>query len=1091
MYNKIHPNFYGGLYGRTPNILLIMKLTTFLLLTTILQVSANAFAQKITLSEKNVPLNQVFEKISNQTGFDFLYPTSMLNEARPVTIRMENVELNDVLKKLFDGQPLSYTIINKSVVVSKKQLPASDTSKNVTIAGRILEAKDPPAPLQGVLIRIAGSSIATVTDANGFFKLDNVPINSTLQITMIGYKSQDYFVRKAKADLTISLSQSLSELDQVIVTGLAKQKVREIASSVTSINMENVKNKPVVQLSQALQGGGTGILVNQSSGLVGGDQANITIRGVATVNSTSPLVLVDGVPYDMNNLDPNTVSSITVLKDAAAASMYGARGANGVIVITTKRGVAGTINVEYNGYYGIQQPTYKPNFVDAPTYMKMINQRSINAGSTPTYSQGAIDSTASGRYPIQYPNTNWTALTLRNAIPIQQHSLLVSGGNTASRFMININNTSQLGQVQELQSTPLSKFSRTTVRINTTVDLTKNFFVYTDLFAARTDQTEPHIGQDGRNTSYFYSRLYLAPPNVEAVYPAKPANQLPAYIPPGYTFYGLTGEGWNPVALLDLAGSQQTSSNLAVINMRPQWKISSDLTFNGQASYNVGSGVTKINQASHTYYNYYNYLSEGSAIPLEQNSSLNGGQTYFLWGGNLDYKRNFEKHSFSLLGGYTQELSSNQLTELALRSMFVKSTYVYDERYLVEAGIRRDGSSIFGPGHKWGNFPSVALGWNVDRESFFKVNEISAWKIRASYGSLGNNNVSPYQYQTTISGGGPENNIGNPDIQWERTNMFNFGTDISLKSGFDATIDWFNKRTNDILFQTPPLLTGGIGTGNTTPLVNSFSARVDGLEVNLKYHKAFSKDFSFNTGVGYTRQTSRVMHLLNNNAPIINGNTILSIGGPLYANYGYRSNGLLQQGDIDNPKVAKISGQQAGDIKYVDTNGDGIINSSDRVPLGPTNPTNIFFANLGFNYKGFDFAALVSGQSGSDIFYTGQLANPFNGGEETTPQKSQTDTWTPQNTNAPLPRIVDGGNLDFSDFYKHNGAFLRVRYIQAGYTFPQDWCNKIRVKSLRIYLNAQNPFTLSSVKLVDPESQGSLYTVPIMKMFTCGLNLKF
>jgi TonB-linked SusC/RagA family outer membrane protein len=1095
MYNNFYPKSHVWPVGRTHKILLIMKLTIFLLVSFILEANAGAYAQKVTLFEKKSSINQVFEEISNQTGFDFLFSTSMLNEAKTVSIQVKNAELDDVLKKLFAGQPFTYVIVNKSVVVSKKEQSVSDSSQNVTISGRILEAKDPPVPLPGVTITIAGTSMGTVTDANGFFKLSDVPVNSTLRITMIGYKPQEYLVRKAKADLTLSLFPALSELDEVVVTGIGKQKVREIASSVTTINMENLIDKPVTQLSQALQGGGTGILVNQSSGLVGSDQATITIRGVATVNSTSPLVLVDGVPYDMNNLDPNSVASITVLKDAAAASMYGARGANGVIVITTKRGVAGVINVNYNGYFGIQKAVYTPDFVNAPTYMQMVNQKNINTGGAPLYSQGAIDSTASGRYPTLYPNTNWAALTLRNSIPIQQHSLLVSGGNTASRFVIDINNTDQLGQLQELQGIPLSKYSRTTVRVNSTVDLTKNVLIYTDLFSARTDQTEPFFNYGGRNTSYFYSRLYIAPPNIAAAYPAKPASELPSYIPPGYTFYGNTGESWNPVALLALGGTQKTSSNLAMINMRPEWTIAPGLTLNGQASYNVGSGVQQVSENGHVYYNYFNYLSEGVPVTLQDYSSLQGGQTYFLWGGNLDFKRSAGKSSFTALLGYTQELSSNQLTDIALRSLFAKATYAYDERYLVEVGIRRDGSSIFGPGYQWGNFPSIALGWNIDKEPFFNIQEVTGWKIRVSYGSLGNNNVNPYQYQTTINGNGTENNIGNPDIHWEKTNMVNIGTDLSLKSGFEATIDWFNKRTNDVLFGVPPLLTGGIGSGtdggNSGPLINAFSARVDGLEANLKYHKKLSKDFSFNVGLGYSRETSRIMKLLSGNAPIINGNTILYVGGPLYANYGYRTDGLLQQADINNPAVAKMPGEQAGDIKYVDVNHDGTITTKDMVPLGTTQPTDIFFGNLGFNYKGFDFDGLITGQAGAAIFYTGQLANPFNGGEETTPQKSQTDTWTPQNTNASLPRLTDGGNLAFSDFYKHSGTWERVRYLQVGYTFPQALSNKIRLKSLRIYFNAQNPFTISSVKLIDPESQGSLYTVPIMKAFTCGLNVKF
>lgn len=965
----------------------------------------------------------------------------------------------------------------------KDNIKPAVSQENVRVYGRVLEAKDPPSPLAGINIKVKGSSKTVISDDKGVFEI-NVPKDAVLVFSMVGFKPKEYKVHAEQGNLIISLERNLAELDQVVVTGYSKQKVREIASSVSSVNMENVVNKPVVQLSQALQGGATGIQVSQSTGVVGGDQANIRIRGIATVGNAAPLVIVDGVPFDMNNLDPNTISTISVLKDAASASMYGARAANGVIIITTKRGVAGVPNIEYNGFYGIQQPLYRPDFVDAPTLMRMRNEALVNSGGNPVFKQGTIDSTASGADPIKYPNTNWTDLILRNTIPLQQHAILVSGGNTAARFALSINNTSQLGQLKELQEGSLSKYSRTTVRANTTVDLLKNLFVYMDVFASRSDQKEPYAGN--RLTTDIYRRLYTVPPNVIPRYPDKATR-------PDYTYYGYFGESWNPVAMIERGGSITRQRDEVLINMRPQWQILPNLALNVQTSYRVTSGLDKNDQESYLFFNYYTDRKEGTDYGTQKGATLTGRETYFYWGGNLDYKLSYEKHSLNGVLGYTQEMRNyNSWNDVALRSIFAKAYYSYDDKYLLEAGIRRDGTSLFAEGNKWGYFPSVAIGWNIDRESFFKTTFVDSWKIRASYGVLGNNNIDPYLYQTTINTNGTENTIGNPDIKWEKSNVLNVATDISVK-GFDATIEWFDKKTTDVIITPDPLFSGGIGTGNKIPPVNTASIRVRGIEASLKYSKTLSDQFRFNAGIGYTRNNSKVLKLIGNDLPIISSNTIMYIGSNMKENYGYATQGLLQEADIANPDVIKAIGQAAGDIHFIDVNGDKKINDLDRVPLGSTQPTDIFFGSLGFNYKGFDFDALVSGEAGAPAFYTGTLAIPFNGSEDGTPQRFQTDNWTPDNTGASLPRLTPtpGSNANFSDYFMINGRFLRVRYIQLGYTFSSKITDKIRGKMLRVYLNAQNPFTFSAVKHMDPEIRGDQTKVPLMKIFSVGLNLKF
>ncbi|NIG53887.1 TonB-dependent receptor [Chitinophaga sp. Cy-1792] len=1080
----------GGRYEKRRKFQRMMRITTLLMLFALMNVYATGASQNITLTAKNEQLKTVLKKIARQAGVYIVYEEQELNTLAPVTIEVKEVPLKQALDQCFRNQPLMYDIVDKTVVVKKKMAAtpsfaspaAPQQEKTVRILGRVLEAKDPPGPLMGANIAVKGTSKGVTSDIDGVFEL-HVAKGSTLMISMIGYKPQEYLVADEQANLIISLKEDLKMLDQVVVTGFGTQRVKNIASSVSTVNMENVRNKPVTQLSQALQGGSTGIQVSQTTGVVGEDKANIRIRGVATMLDASPLVLVDGVPFDMNNLDPNTVESITVLKDAAAASMYGARAANGVILITTKRGVAGVPNIEYNGYYGMQSPQYIPDFVDAATWMRMNNEAMANSGGNPIYSDSTIMMTASGKDPVKYPNTNWTDLVLRKAIPIQQHSILVSGGNTAARFALAINQTLQQGHVKN------SDFSRTTVRGNTTVDLTKKFFIYMDLFASRSQQIEPYANK--RLTKDIYTRIYTVPPNIISKYPDRADN-------PGYTYYGSYGESWNPVAMLEKGGRNSKTRDEALLNIRPQWNILPGLTLKGQASYRITGGIDKADQESYIFFDYYTNRTAGVNYPTVKSAALTARESYLYLGGNLDYSHDFGKHNVNAIAGYTQELRTyDSWKDVALRSVFGKAFYSYDQRYLLEAGIRRDGSSLFGIGHKWGIFPSMALGWNIDKEKFFNVNFVDAWKLRGSWGILGNNNIDPYLYQTTIDAtNGTETVIGNPDITWEKTKELNFGTDINLKKGFSVTAEWYDKVTSDMIITPNPGYTGatGIGKDNKGAPLNVGSVRIRGAELKINYHKLINRDLSFDAGIGYSKTKSRILHLIGGDQPIISGNTIMYVGGALKEYYGYATQGLLQAADIADNKVMKLTGQQAGDIHFVNTNGDTLINNSDRVPLGNTEPTDIFFLNLGFRYKGFDFATLFSGEAGSPLFYTGNLSIPLNiGSESGTPQKSQLDYWTPTHTNATRPRLTPtpGTNGNFSDFWRVNGTFVRVRYITMGYTLPSEMTRRIRAKMLRIYFNAQNPFTFSAVKLLDPESGGDQNTVPLLKSYTLGINLKF
>jgi len=1050
---------------RISSLLLAMMVTTASALKADHASGQKVKEMKVSLKAKDEALIRVLRKIEGATTFRFVYNAAQVNGDQPVSVDFNDFPLDDALNQLLLTKNYTWKEKGKNIIIYNTRF--ADT---IRIRGRVLNRTEPPVPLPGVTVSIKGTSNGLTTDVDGFFEIV-ARRNDVLLFSFIGYKPQEYNVGGEQRNLTISLAEDVSALNEVVVTGFSQQKVKHLASSISTVNMNNVNNKPVTQLSQALQGGATGVFVNQRSGLPGGDAAAIKIRGVGSFMGSDPLVLVDGVPFDMNLLDPNTVESISVLKDAAAASIYGARAGNGVILITTKRGVAGKPVVQYNAYAGAQVPTYMPEFVDAATYMRMVNEANFNENKALPFSQSRIEITKSGLDPVNYPDTRWADLSIRNVSSIHQHFLSVAGGNSTARFAITGNYLSQEGMLRN------TSFSRASLRANTSVDLRKNIVVFADMFINRNQQKEPYSGNN-----QIFSWVYTAAPNVVSRFPQKEGR-------PGYTYYGDIGETWNPVANLDKGGYRQSLRDEALLNLRPKWTVIPGLDFKGQFSYRVSTGVDKRNRDAYVFYDYFTDYQIGRNFSDDKSAGAANRSSYYYLGGNLDYTKIFGKHRLNALAGYSQELNNaDAFKEIALRSGFVKAYYSYDNKYLLEASVRRDGSSLFGDGQKWGNFPSVAVGWNLAEERFMKqfafLNQL---KLRASYGTLGNNNIQPYLYQSTIqSGNGAEISNGNPNISWETMAITDLGANISLfKNKLDITVDWYNRKTTDMILNPQPSLVSGLKSGpvNIGSMVNK------GWEVLVGYNGSIAPRITFTANVGMSYNKSRILKLAK--GTMIEGDYIYREGGEMGEYYGYKSNGLLQQKDIDN-NVPLLKGQKPGDIGYVDTNKDGIISDADKTVLGNTDPRLTYFSNLSLYLWNFDIEALVTGVGPVTGIYSGRIAIPFNNGVEGgTPQLMHMDYWTPQNTGARFPRLrpTPEHNVYTSSFWSENAAFLRIRYISAGYNIPL--APGSIIKKLRVYVNAQNPFTFSRMKALDPESKGNETTYPIMRTYIGGVNVTF
>ena len=556
----------------------VLKRSLFLILLSCLlstfSFSAHAFESifeqnhPLNLSFKNTRIERILDAISQQSGIKIAYSTEELAGNKNVSVNIRTSDIKEALTAVL-GDNYTFKQIDNYIAIAKKtkdqQITVSQADDRAwTIQGQVMENSEPPFPLAGVNITIKGTSFGTVSDQNGYFSI-KAKRGDILYFNYLGFKTHEYVVSRAISNLTVSMSEDTEELDEVIVTGFSEEKKLNSISSVASLDIsKNLNSRPITNLSQSLQGGITGLNVTQGSGLPGADGASISIRGVSTLGNSDPLVLVDGVPMDMNNLDPNTIESITILKDAAAAAIYGSRAANGVIVVKTKRGLPGKINVSYNGYYGIQKATYLPEFANAAEYMQMVNVAQKNIGGSPTYSDDAIAQTISGKDPINYPDTDWTDYMFKNG-SVQSHSVSVSGGGNLARFALTANYLKNDALIENTNS------DRLNIRANTSVSLLDNLSVNMDFNSYRTNREEPLTG--------VLDYLYSTPPTTVARYPQKEGEKQ--------VYYGNRPEQRNPAALMERGGTRTYLEDNVSINIAPRWEIIPNLVLRGQYSYQM------------------------------------------------------------------------------------------------------------------------------------------------------------------------------------------------------------------------------------------------------------------------------------------------------------------------------------------------------------------------------------------------------------------------------------------------------------------------------------------------------------------------
>ncbi|MCE7060743.1 TonB-dependent receptor [Dyadobacter sp. CY343] len=1065
--------------------------------------------QKISVSATGSEVKKVLSQIEKQAEVRFVFSSKLIKSARKVSIDIKQKPLYEVLDNVLTPLNLQYEVSGKIIILKRlgnfpdEKAPDGAPKKNVS--GKVLDEAQRGLP--GVSVVLKGSQIGATTDSEGFFQLnipDNTPSDAMLVFSFVGYTSQELAIN-GQAAFTVSLVPEDKSLSEVVVVGYGTQKKVNLTGSVSVVTSEELTRRPVGQTSAALQGVVPGLTVTQRSGQPGRDGAGLRIRGVGTTGNSDPLVIVDGVESAINNIDPNEIENISILKDASSAAIYGSRAANGVILITTKRGSEKGMSVNYNMYAGWQTPTDTPDKVNGIDHINLINEAYTNTGRSPLYTEQYIQDylTKGPADRDQFPDTDWQKMTLKNSGFMQSHYIGVNGGNDKVKVLGSFSYLDQDGII------PNTNFKRYNLRINTDAKIGKKLSTSMDIFLRRTDLTEPSSG-----AGYVFHWMRRIP-----------ANQA------GILSSGKYGEGWNgdhPLARAKDGGLTQESSLSSILNLNLTYKPTSWLTANliYAPKFNLPFNKTFNNTVQ-------TYRWDGSpsyAVPARNSLSQSSSRE---WYNNLralvTFDKTFGDHHLTVLGGFQREDQRNAWISVyrevfllpdyqeinagnrenertggsaehwALQSYFGRLNYNYKEKYLFEANARYDGSSRFATGNKYAVFPSFSAGWRIIEESFMSglSNVVTDMKLRASWGKLGNQNIGLYPFAAFIGIGSSNyifdgknitgaslNEMANPAIRWESTTATNFGLDLTLWSKLNVTAEYYMRRTDDILLRLdiPTMI------GLTAPYQNAGVVSNKGWDVSLGYRDRI-EDFTYNVSVNFSDVKNKVVDMRGVQR---SGLQVSNEGYPIGSFYGYVADGFFQT-ETEVKEHAKQFGNVApGDIKYRDLNDDGIINNLDQQVIGSNIPRYNYSANFDFGYKGIDLSVFLQGVGKVDGYLSGHGIMPFF--EGSTIQESQRDSWRPDNTDAEFPRLAfnETNNIQNSSYWLRNAAYLRIKNIQLAYTIPQSLL-KNKVQKLRIYASGQNMFSFDKFwPGFDVEAPvGNAGWYPQMKVYTVGLDVRF
>lgn len=1001
----------------------------------------------------------------------------------------------------------------------------------VTITGKVTDQNG--EPLAGVTITAKGTLLSVTTDINGNFSIQ-LPAGATrLVFSYVGHEEQDIDV-SGKTTLSIQLKANESTLSDVVVVGYGSQRKANLTGSVATVSGNVLTRRPAPNAGNLLEGRVTGLQVTQPSGEPGRDNPTFLIRGRTSFGtSTSPLVLIDGVTGSLNNLSPNDIENITVLKDAASASIYGSRAANGVILVTTKKGRKGATLVNYSANFSRQTATALPDFItNSAEYMEMYNAAATRSGIAFKYTQAEIDKYKNATDRDQYPNFDALDHYFQPAF-VQNHNISVSGGSDRSSFNLSL---SYLDQDALL---PVYNFKRYNVLLNYSSQLSKAVTVGTVMNMTYKNRQEPPFTSE--NMALL---VYAAGPLITPFLPDGSGRIVSRA-------YALEGKNRNAQEAFEMG-----------------WQNFKEYNLNAQAYMDIKflrsfTWTTKV-AVNYTDEYYKMYQHPYRSYVLQERDPATGDYAYFSFGPDLvgvtdQYSKTisptlystvtFDKrfanvHGIKALIGYEQVSNrfqllrgrrfngvSNALTEIAgysptgeallntyprlpglsgpsefaLQSVFGRVNYDYKGKYLLEANLRYDGTSRVSPDYRWGLFPSVSAGWLVTSEDFFKdkFSWVSNFKIRASYGTLGNQEIGNYPYQDVLSlnvsypfgntapqSGAVLNTFRDQSIQWESTRIIDFGFDLDLYRGlFGVTFDWFRKKTFDILSTIPVPASLGLGG----PTMNNGEMHAKGIEIELRHENKIG-EVNYGLNGFFSRAKNRVDKII---VPSF-GSSIRQVGYEYDAHYLYIWDGIFQEEDITNPTTpTQTPTPKAGDLRIKDVNGDKKIDGNDRVVVDGAYPDFIYSFGGHVGYKNFELTFFFQGVEGLKNRVNNWGVDPFMQG--TPPTTKWRDAWTPQNRSNTLPAIYIAGyqpvsSWSGSTYYLMDASYLRLKNVMLSYSLPASVYSKIKAKGLTVYISADNLATFTKYEGSDPErgsTTGNFVQYPQARILNAGLNVKF
>ena len=1109
-----------------------MKLTTLFLLVALFQVNASTYSQstKIDLNLNNVKVFDVLNEIESQTEFKFFVDTKEVDLERMVSIKVKRETIAKILEKVFKGTNIVYKVLDKQIAlkpgVKEDNVDQSSTQEmglqQPTISGTVVD--DTGTPLPGANIVEKGTTNGVTADFDGNFSIEVADANATLVVSYIGFSTIEVPL-DGQTSLSITLQESAAGLDEVVVVGYGTQKKINVIGSISQVSSKDIENRPVTQASQAITGQMPGVTVIQRSGRPGQSGGEIRVRGVGSFGAdANALVLIDGIAGTMNDINPDDIASISVLKDASSAAIYGARSANGVILITTKSGSNKKFSVSYNSYIGVNEATELPEFANSWEYAEMYN---IASGST-SFTADDIDRYRAQNDPDNYPNTRFLEdLFSRNGIQTS-HTLTVNGGDENNKYYVSAGILDQQGIV------PKNSFNRYNFRMNLNNKLGEKFELNSRFFGVLEERKEPQA--TANKGGGFLDQLVQNAVRYPATFLGRDSQGN----------YGIGPEsGGTPVAWLDSKSYLTNPTTRVGVNVKLDWKPNDDLVFSAIGGYNFTLyeersylGSQRLNEDVFLGQSYLNQQSNKTIFKTMQftgeYSKEFGSHDFSLLAGY-----SFENEELSLFNGYRQDFASNDYTvmdlgsaenqqsggydaEWALQSFFSRLKYSIDQKYLFEATMRYDGSSRFPENNKYAFFPSAAVGWRISQEDFMQgVSWMSNLKAKASWGILGNQNIGNYPYQTVLAsgrdyslGGGLATgaayaNYKDANIKWESTETIDIGIESGFFDGqltFNAT--YFNRNTTDVLFKPSASVSSVLGVGISE--TNTGEVKNTGWEFDLG-HRGKAGDFGYSINANFSIINNEVVTLGLGNVEQPNGfvgnGSDLFIGYPMQMYYGYKADGVfLNDGEVDSwPDMSAVNPTaQAGDFRYKDISGpdgvpDGKVDPTyDRTYLGSRIPKYTFGANLGFNYKNFDLSVLLQGTAGVKGQLDGYAGYAFFnlGNIQTWQMDGRFDPDSPVRY-PDYPRLEvltnsGSANTETSDFWVINSGYLRIKNIQMGYNFPDAVNEILGIDNLRCYLGAENLHSFNSYrKGWDPEITGGGAYYPILTTYTFGINLKF